>query len=63
MSEQGDTNAGYDPEQDPDAQPESLNPRTGEEASSQGGQDEEYEDTDADPANLNPRAEGAEGGD
>jgi hypothetical protein len=54
---QRDSTAPYDPDQDPDAQAESLNPRSGEQASEAGETpDEEYEDTDADPANLNPRS-------
>jgi len=52
MSEQPERATPYDPDQDPDAQPSSLNPRTGDQASDTG---ESYEDTDADPANLNPR--------
>jgi hypothetical protein len=44
-----------DPHDDPDADPGTMNPRTGAAAhdtdASQG-----YEDTDADPANLNPRS-------
>jgi len=43
---------GYDPDQDPDADPANLNPRTG--AAAQGGADQDA-DTDAEPANLNPR--------
>jgi hypothetical protein len=53
MSEQ---TTGYDPAQDPDADPASLNPRTGSQAA---GGDEQDVDTDAEPANLNPR--GTEG--
>lgn len=49
MSEQ---TAGYDPAQDPDSDPASLNPRTGSQAA---GGDEQDVDTDAEPANLNPR--------
>lgn len=45
----------YDPETDPDADPQSLNPRTHTRAS------EDVEDQDADPDSLNPRAQGAEG--
>lgn len=45
----------YDPAQDPDADPESLNPRTGSQA--RGGSDE-ADDTDSDPDSLNPRAAG-----
>ena len=43
---------GYDPDQDPDADPAQLNPRTGAAAS---GDPEDDADTDAEPANLNPR--------
>lgn len=49
MSEQS---TGYDPAEDPDADPESLNPRTGAQAA--GGVTDG--DPDADPDNLNPRA-------
>ncbi len=48
-----DDREGYDPAQDPDADPESLNPRTGSQA--QGGTEGETGDTDADPDSLNPR--------
>jgi len=45
---------GYDPAEDPDADPGSLNPREGSQAS--GAEAEETgADPDADPANLNPR--------
>jgi len=47
-----DDGAGYDPAQDPDADPGSLNPRTGGQAQGEG---DGAEDTDADPDNLNPR--------
>ncbi|MBO3089977.1 hypothetical protein [Cellulomonas dongxiuzhuiae] len=43
---------GYDPDQDPDSDPASLNPRTGAAAS---GDPESDDDTDAEAANLNPR--------
>jgi len=43
---------GYDPDQDPDADPANLNPRTG--AAAAGDADSDT-DTDAEPANLNPR--------
>lgn len=52
MSE-NDSTAPYDPDQDPDAQPESLNPRVGDQAS---GEAESDSDTDAEAANLNPRS-------
>ncbi|WP_155377515.1 hypothetical protein [Cellulomonas sp. JZ18] len=45
---------GYDPAQDPDSDPESLNPRTGAQAS--GAASAESGDPDADPDNLNPRS-------
>ena len=50
---------GYDPAEDPDADPRSLNPRQGDQAESSppGG------DTDADPDNLNPRTGGQASGD
>jgi len=44
----------YDPQADPDADPESLNPRTGE---TDGLSD--VDDPDADPDSLNPREQGA----
>lgn len=52
MSESSQRNDGYDPSQDPDADPASLNPRTGAEAEGTGTYDG---DPDADAANLNPR--------
>ncbi|WP_164545256.1 hypothetical protein [Antribacter gilvus] len=56
MSENPDRTTPYDPDDDPDTQPASLNPREGEQASGQPTEGRgEYEDTDADPANLNPR--------
>jgi hypothetical protein len=64
MSE-NDSTAPYDPDQDPDAQPASLNPREGAQASGDAASDA---DTDAEPANLNPRStidepeSGGEGG-
>lgn len=56
MTEQtgADEPTGYDPDDDPDAQPGELNPRTGAAASGSAAGDE---DTDAEPANLNPRGE------
>lgn len=47
-----DSTTAYDPAQDPDADPENLNPRTGAAAS---GDAQDDTDTDAEPANLNPR--------
>lgn len=43
---------GYDPSTDPDADPESLNPRDAADES-----DETYADADADPDMMNPRAD------
>lgn len=54
-----DTTQGYDPAEDPDADPAMLNPRTGGQAA---GGDEADPDTDAEPENLNPRADGPDGG-
>lgn len=51
MSEQTPAAEPYDPAEDPDADPEMLEPRTGEEA--QPGASEG--DPDADPDMLNPR--------
>lgn len=48
---------GYDPAEDPDADPRSLNPREGHQASGAGSDDDT--DTDAEPGNVNPRT-GAE---
>ncbi|QAY71176.1 hypothetical protein [Xylanimonas protaetiae] len=45
----------YDPEQDADADPEAMNPRTGA-AAHDTPESDAYEDTDADPANMNPRS-------
>ncbi len=59
MSTDDTTTNGYDPAEDPDTDPEMLNPRTGEQA--EGGAPDDDTDTDADPASLNPRAEGADG--
>jgi hypothetical protein len=57
MSEQPQGTSPYDPEEDPDAQPESLNPREGDQArSSDEFQGDAEGDTDADPDNLNPRS-------
>ncbi len=50
MSE--NTGPAYDPETDPDADPGSLNPRTGASAAGSAAEDD---DTDAEAANLNPR--------
>lgn len=58
MSTDDTTSSGYDPAEDPDTDPEMLNPRTGTQASDDG----DPGDPDADPDNLNPRAEGADGG-
>ncbi|HYQ76339.1 hypothetical protein [Cellulomonas sp.] len=58
MSTDDTTQNGYDPAEDPDTDPEMLNPRTGTQAS--GG--DEGGDPDADPDNLNPRTDGADGG-
>jgi hypothetical protein len=54
-----DSTQAYDPADDPDTDPEMLNPRTGAEASGE----EDATDPDADPANLNPRTGGAGGAD
>ncbi|WP_166436031.1 hypothetical protein [Cellulomonas shaoxiangyii] len=45
---------GYDPDQDPDTDPSSLNPRAGAAASDEG--EDAGGDPDADPNNLNPRS-------
>jgi hypothetical protein len=58
VSTHSETQNGYDPAEDPDTDPEMLNPRTGTQAS--GG--DEGGDPDADPDNLNPRTDGADGG-
>jgi hypothetical protein len=58
MSEQTPSEKPYDPAEDPDADPENLEPRTGDRAT--GGASEG--DPDADPDMLNPR-DGAEAGD
>jgi hypothetical protein len=58
MSTDDTTTNPYDPSEDPDTDPEMLNPRAGTQASDDGDQG----DPDADPDNLNPRAEGADGG-
>ncbi|WP_251152841.1 hypothetical protein [Cellulosimicrobium sp. Marseille-Q4280] len=59
MSESDEQGRGYDPGEDPDADPRSLNPRVGE-----GAQDtDDGGDPDADPANLNPRSGGEASGD
>ncbi|MBE1878919.1 hypothetical protein [Myceligenerans pegani] len=52
---------GYDPVEDPDADPDQLNPRTGVAASGAADEspdprtEEDEPDQDADPASLNPR--------
>lgn len=54
---------GYDPSQDPDADPDQLNPREGaaagddesDTARAAGSGDESDQDQDADPSSLNPR--------
>ncbi|MFC8923014.1 hypothetical protein [Cellulosimicrobium sp. NPDC057127] len=56
MSESSQQNDGYDPSQDPDADPANLNPREGAEAQGSGTSNDA--DPDADPANLNPRTGG-----
>ena len=48
-------NAPEEHQEDPDADPMNMNPRSGAAASSEATESDEYEDTDADPANLNPR--------
>ncbi|MFF1528316.1 hypothetical protein [Cellulomonas sp. NPDC058312] len=53
-----DSTQGYDPTQDPDTDPEMLNPRTG----SQAADDGDAGDPDADPDNLNPRGTVPDGG-
>ncbi|WP_336922051.1 hypothetical protein [Aquipuribacter sp. SD81] len=45
-----ETGAGYDPDSDPDADPEMLNPRDGDEAAGS-----QTEDPDSDPDSMNPR--------
>ena len=59
MSESDEQGRGYDPSEDPDADPRSLNPREGElaEGVPDGG------DPDAEPGNLNPRTGGQASGD
>jgi hypothetical protein len=49
-----DSTQPYDPEQDPDSDPEMLNPRTG--AQAEGDHEGSDGDTDAAPDNLNPRS-------
>ncbi|SDF55954.1 hypothetical protein SAMN04487781_1860 [Cellulosimicrobium cellulans] len=51
---------GYDPAEDPDADPRSLNPREGRQASGSGSEDT---DPDAEPGNVNPRTGGEASGD
>ena len=53
---------GYDPAEDPDADPRSLNPREGRQASGSGPEETEA-DTDAEPGNVNPRTGGEASGD
>ena len=55
MSEQTPPTSDYDPATDPDADPESLNPRQGAQAS---GDVAPGTDPDADPDMLNPRSGG-----
>lgn len=55
MSEQPQGTSPYDPDEDPDAQPESLNPREGAQARSS-DEGDDAGDTDADPDNMNPRS-------
>jgi hypothetical protein len=55
MSESDEQTTGYDPAEDPDADPRNLNPREGRQAE---GGSEESGDPDADPANVNPRTGG-----
>ncbi|GIG41655.1 hypothetical protein [Cellulomonas phragmiteti] len=57
-----DDTTGYDPDQDPDTDPEQLNPRTGD-AAAGGSADAPGADTDADPATLNPRTPSSDGED
>ncbi|MFF2267115.1 hypothetical protein ACFVTZ_02540 [Cellulosimicrobium cellulans] len=52
---------GYDPAEDPDADPRSLNPREGRQASGTGSDDDA--DTDSEPGNVNPRTGGEASGD
>lgn len=65
--ERQDTGAGFDPGQDQDADPDSLQPRepvrgrdgASDESSASGtGTDEGTDDPDADPEQLNPRDPG-----
>lgn len=53
---------GYDPAEDPDADPRSLNPREGRQASGSGSEDTDT-DPDAEPGNVNPRTGGEASGD
>ena len=50
-------NDGYDPAEDQDSDPESLQPRTGSEAGA--GAADTHGDPDADPDMLNPRGSDA----
>ncbi|MFD4991268.1 hypothetical protein ACFWH7_16465 [Cellulosimicrobium cellulans] len=54
---------GYDPAEDPDADPRSLNPREGRQARGAGSDDDTDTDTDAEPGNVNPRTGGEASGD
>ncbi len=53
MSEQPEGTSPYDPDEDPDTQPASLNPRTGDQARST---ETTEGDSDADPDMMNPRS-------
>ncbi len=53
MSEQPEGTSPYDPDEDPDAQPDSLNPRTGDQARST---EPTEGDADADADMMNPRS-------
>ncbi len=55
MTTQPGANDAYDPDEDVDADPASMNPRTGA-AAHDTAESDEYEDSDADPANMNPRS-------
>ncbi|MFB7886883.1 hypothetical protein ACFCZ3_02480 [Cellulosimicrobium cellulans] len=52
---------GYDPAEDPDADPRSLNPRKGRQASGSGSDHDT--DPDSEPGNVNPRTGGEASGD
>ncbi|TQL01799.1 hypothetical protein [Cellulomonas sp. SLBN-39] len=51
-----DPTTGYDPQEDPDSDPQMLNPREGAQASAGAAPDADG-DPDADPDALNPRAD------